>query len=192
MKYKVNEIFYSVQAEGRNAGRSAVFVRFAGCNLRCPFCDTDHEPYKEMTGQEIDSEIQRLAPDKRTLVIFTGGEPLMQLNDGEELAKGYPRAIESNGMLSLPSWWSANDWLTISPKTKLSMEQLARAKEIKVLYGLFSDHWLKAIESNVDSVLYIQPIENKGTFDVAPVIEFIQKNPAWKLSVQWHKLTGVR
>ena len=192
MKYKVNEIFLSVQAEGFNAGRSAVFVRFSGCNLQCSFCDTQHQSFVEMSGAEIDAEIKRLAPDLSTLVVFTGGEPLMQLNSKEELAKGYHRAIESNGTLPVPSWWGVNDWLTISPKTKLTMQQLAAADEVKILHGLFPQEYLKEIEGKVNARLFVQPIEHQGAFDVAPVIRFINKNPMWRLSVQWHKITGVR
>ena len=192
MKYKVNEIFYSVQAEGANAGRATIFVRFSGCNLQCPFCDTQHESYTEMTASEIDAEVKRLSNNKSTLVVFTGGEPLMQLNDKEELAKGYPRAIESNGMFPVPAWWTINDWLTISPKTKLTMEQLAPASEVKVLYGWFSYEYIKEIEGKVNARLFVQPIERNGKFDVEPVVQFIQQNPAWTLSLQWHKLTGVR
>ena len=193
MKYKVNEIFHSVQAEGHNAGRSAVFVRFSGCNLQCPFCDTNHEPFTEMTADEINAEIRRLSPDKKALVVFTGGEPLLQLRDSEELAAGYSRAIESNGILPLPEWWTDEDWLTISPKTSLTAEELFRANEIKMLYGLFSNAGLKEIEQKaVGCYLYVQPIERGGNFDIEPVVDFVKNNPAWKISVQWHKLTGVR
>lgn len=77
-KYKINEIFRSVQAEGANAGRSAVFVRFAGCNLKCKFCDTAHEPYVEMTKAEIEAKIDELSDsDSSVLVVFTGGEPTL-------------------------------------------------------------------------------------------------------------------
>lgn len=194
MKYKVNEIFLSVQAEGCNAGRSAVFVRFSGCNLQCPFCDTQHQSFVEMSGAEIDAEIKRLAPDRKTLVVFTGGEPLLQLCDKDELAKGYSRALESNGLLTLPCWWGERDWFTVSPKTILSKEQLSRANEIKVLYGMFDDIWLVELESafQKDKELYLQAIETNGRFEVEPVIKFINNHPAWKLSVQWHKITGVR
>lgn len=193
MKYRVNEIFHSVQAEGHNAGRSAVFVRFSGCNLQCPFCDTNHEPFTEMTADEINSEIRRLSPDKKALVVFTGGEPLLQLHDSEELAAGYSRAIESNGILPLPEWWTDEDWLTISPKTSLTSEELFRANEIKMLYGLFSDAGLKEIEQKaIGCYLYVQPIERGGDFDIEPVVDFVRNNPAWRISVQWHKLTGVR
>ena len=192
MKYKINEIFLSVQAEGHNAGRLSVFVRFSGCNLKCPFCDTNHEPYTEITAAEIDAEIMRLNPDKNALVVFTGGEPTWQLNDAQELAQGYQRAMESNGTGKLPSWWTENDWLTISPKTKLPAEAYSKAKEVKVLYGHFPNEYLQFLEEYLDCELYLQPIERGGKFDVRPVIEYMEQNTSWKLSVQWHKLTGVR
>ena len=192
MSYKVNEIFLSVQAEGRNTGRLAVFVRFSGCNLNCPFCDTNHEPYTEMTAAEIDAEITRLNHDKTALVIFTGGEPTLQLKDAEELATGYARAMESNGTGKLPAWWTENDWLTISPKTKLPAEAYSAAKEVKVLYGYFPNEYLQFLADSLDCELYLQPIERGGKFDVRPVIDYMEKNTAWKLSVQWHKLTGTR
>lgn len=192
MKYKVNEIFHSVQAEGENAGRAAVFVRFAGCNLKCPFCDTNHEPFIEMTGEEINAEITRLAPDRKTLVVFTGGEPLLQLSSEEVLADGYPRAVETNGIFSLPSWWGANDWCTVSPKCDLTSQQLSKANEVKLLHGL-TPNMVEACSALPSEVwLYVQPIERNGKFDVMDAINFIQKNPRWKLSVQWHKITGVR
>lgn len=101
--------------------------------------------------------------------------------------------MESNGLLTLPAWWTSNDWLTISPKTILEPEYLLRANEIKMLYGLFSDAALKEIEQESDGrFLYVQPIEKNGVFDIEPAIEFVKNNPAWTLSVQWHKLTGVR
>ena len=79
-KYKVNEIFRSVQTEGRNPGRSAVFVRFSGCNLDCPFCDTNHETFAEMTKEQIDDRIEKLSGgNENVLVVFTGGEPTLQL-----------------------------------------------------------------------------------------------------------------
>lgn len=192
MSYKVNEIFLSVQAEGRNTGRLAVFVRLSGCNLKCPFCDTEHEPFTEMTGEEINTEINRLAPDMETLVIFTGGEPTLQLKDTEELAAGHPRAMESNGTGKLPAWWTENDWLTISPKTKLALEDYRAAKEVKVLFGYFHPDYVQILAENLQCELYLQPIERGGKFDVRPIIEYMEKHPAWKLSVQWHKLTGTR
>lgn len=188
-KYKVNEIFRSVQAEGANSGRQAVFVRFSGCNLKCKFCDTAHETGKEMAGEEIESEIEKLSGgDKSILVVFTGGEPCMQLKEEEPLGKGRRTAVETNGTLPVPGWI---DWVTVSPKTKLAPEALKRANEIKVLCGTFGEESMKSMEG-LHCALYLQPMEKNGDMNVKECTEFLKSHPAWRLSVQWHKLIGVR
>ena len=193
--YKVNEIFYSVQAEGRNAGRPAVFVRFAGCNLQCPFCDTNHEPYREMTGEEIENEVVSLhnGSTHKPIVVFTGGEPTLQLSSDEELLPSYFRAMETNGIIPAPSWI---DWVTISPKTKLDYDHLIAADELKFLYGWFDDEYLvetadRMVGTNIR--LYIQPTADKDMhFNATPAIEFAKKHPQWTLSLQFHKLIDIR
>ena len=191
-KYEVNEIFYSVQAEGRNAGRAAAFVRFSGCNLDCPFCDTNHEESVEMTAAEIDRAVAELAP-AGAMVVFTGGEPTLQLSDGEELCRGYFRAIETNGIIPAPRWI---DWVTISPKTEIPDGNLFRANEIKMLYGWQNEARMKRVEATVAPravLLYAQPIaDEKGNFAVGEVVDFVKRNPAWRLSLQWHKLFNIR
>ena len=119
--YRVNEIFYSLQGEGRNAGRAAVFVRFAGCNLRCSFCDTEFDSFIEMTVNDILSEIASVSGDFpagcKPLVVLTGGEPTLQVDEAfvDQLhSQGYEVAMESNGTLPAPS---NLDWLTVSPKS---------------------------------------------------------------------------
>ena len=191
--YKVNEIFLSVQAEGANAGRSAVFVRFAGCNLSCPFCDTNHAPHVEMTGAEIGAEVDRLAHgDTRTLVVFTGGEPCMQLDNGERLAEGYTRAVETNGTLPIPRWL---DWITVSPKSMLdnSCSAYIRGNEVKFLCGLLPDWYMVKVAATHPLLKpYVQPLEEDGKMNVADAVEFVNAHPEFTLSVQWHKLLGVR
>ena len=141
---KINDIFYSLQGEGYNTGRAAVFVRFAGCNLRCPFCDTEFDTYREMTDDEIVAEISRyevrgtryensmeadssigsnLAPRTshlvpRPLVVLTGGEPTLQVDEAfvDLLHRhGFEVAMESNGTRPAPQ---NLDWLTVSPKIR--------------------------------------------------------------------------
>jgi organic radical activating enzyme len=111
--YRVNDIFYSLQGEGHNTGRAAVFIRFAGCNLRCPFCDTEFDTYREMS---IDDILQAIAPYPTRFVVLTGGEPTLQAD--EEFVdrlhlQGYEVAMESNGTRPAPK---NLDWLTVSPK----------------------------------------------------------------------------
>ena len=123
--FRVNEIFYSLQGEGRNTGRAAVFVRFAGCNLRCPFCDTEFDTYREMTAEEILAEVDECRKDvspcdaySKPLLVLTGGEPTLQVDEAfvELLHQhGYEVAMESNGILPAPK---NLDWLTVSPKER--------------------------------------------------------------------------
>lgn len=195
--YKVNEIFYSVQAEGMNTGRPAVFVRFAGCNLKCPFCDTNHEPYKEMTQAEIEAEVDMLDPTPagkpRAMVVFTGGEPTLQLIDGEDICQGRDRAMETNGILPPPVWM---EHITISPKTKLDYGKLERVSELKFLYGWFEDEYLEEVEAIVRPMeisCYIQPTADKDNhFDASGAIAFAKAHPYWRLSLQFHKLINIR
>ena len=125
--YRINNIFYSLQGEGRNTGRAAAFVRFAGCNLRCPFCDAEFDSYREMTADEILQEIARLSsfssplssftsPLSSRFIVLTGGEPTLQVDEHfVDLLhqEGYEVAMESNGTRPAPR---NLDWLTVSPK----------------------------------------------------------------------------
>ena len=111
--YRINEIFYSLQGEGANSGTPAVFVRFAGCNLHCPFCDTDFDTYTEMTAEEILDEIGQYPAD---FVVLTGGEPSLQVDDALVDAmhsRDLVIAVETNGTHPLPD---NIDWVTVSPK----------------------------------------------------------------------------
>ena len=111
--FRVNDIFYSLQGEGHNTGRAAVFIRFAGCNLRCSFCDTEFDSYREMTSEEI---IAAIASYPARFVVLTGGEPTLQVDEAfvDQLHHhGYEVAMESNGTRPAPR---NLDWLTVSPK----------------------------------------------------------------------------
>ena len=193
-KYKVNEIFYSLQAEGRNAGTPTVFVRFSKCNLTCPFCDTNHEPFVEMTKGEIEARVKELDPSGEAIVVITGGEPTLQLTEKEPMFENRYTAIETNGIIKAPRWVK---WVTISPKTKLSQAKLANASELKFLYGWFDDKYLvETIEPFATLYgikLYIQPTADKdGKFDVIQAAEFAKAHPVWRLSLQWHKLFNIQ
>ena len=119
---RVNNIFYSIQGEGYNTGRAALFVRFAGCNLQCPFCDTDFNSYYEWSDEFIVDELLAYCIDfdvqqgQSPMVVLTGGEPTLQVDkDFVNLLhkKGFYVAMESNGLLPAPQ---NIDWLTVSPK----------------------------------------------------------------------------
>ena len=193
-KYKVNEIFYSLQAEGRNSGTPAVFVRFSKCNLTCPFCDTNHEPFVEMTKDEIEARVKELDPSGEAIVVITGGEPTLQLTEKEPMFENRYTAMETNGIIKAPRWVK---WVTISPKTKLSQAKLANASELKFLYGWFDDKYLTEVIEPLATLygikLYIQPTADKdGKFDVIPAAEFAKAHPVWRLSLQWHKLFNIQ
>lgn len=206
--YKVNDIFYSLQGEGHNAGRAAVFVRFSGCNLSCSFCDTDFTDFKEMTAMEILEAIRGMAsplPEEEgleerskgtglgatALVVLTGGEPTLQVD--EELINliheaGFPTvAMESNGTKEPP----VNlDWLTVSPKCK---PKVTTCSELKVLFDgktAINDYGVKA------KYYYLQPLdtgnEEQNRMITAKCVEYIKRHPRWRLSLQIHKLIGFK
>lgn len=191
---KVRELFYSLQGEGAQAGTPAVFLRFAGCNLRCSFCDTDFDHGDYMTEEEILTEIAKYpAP----LVVVTGGEPSLQLTESlVDAIHGIGKrvAVETNGTHPLPS---NVDWITCSPKAAFvgptGCVMLQRASELKVVYdGLHevSDYGIEA------DYYYLQPcdvgdhIRNQEI--LRETIDYILRHPKWRLSLQTHKLIGVR
>ena len=197
MKYRINEIFYSLQGEGRNTGRAAVFVRFSGCNLRCPFCDTDFKEYTEMTADEI---LETIRPWKRCgFVVLTGGEPSLQADDALVEAlhhEGFYIAMETNGTHSVPE---GIDWVTVSPKSPLQLppkgERLARLDELKVVFD--GEHSpLTTHYSPLTTQKYLQPCdtgnEEQNRQIIQQCVEYIKEHPEWRLSLQTHKLIDIR
>ena len=181
---RINEIFESLQGEGFHTGTPAVFVRFSGCNLACPFCDTDHRPTAEMTDEQIAAAVAQFAPQ---LVVLTGGEPGLQVS--ERLvdllhAEGRKVAIETNGTCPLP----ANiDWVTVSPKEG-STPVLTAANEVKVVFQADIDveKWHTAIKADH---YFLQPCSCKNTSET---VAYIMAHPHWRLSLQTHKYLGIR
>jgi 7-carboxy-7-deazaguanine synthase len=191
--YRVNDIFYSLQGEGHNTGRAAVFVRFSGCNLHCPFCDTDFSHFETLTAPEIIRRMQALTPqgEDSPIVVLTGGEPTLQV-DSDLLdaihAAGFPFiAMESNGTKEPPA---GLDWLTVSPKENVSVRQCS---ELKVLFNGTDEPDDLGIQA---TYYYLQPLdagnetENRRMVDGS--IEYIKAHPRWRLSLQTHKLIGIK
>lgn len=179
----VNEIFYSLQGEGFHTGTPAVFVRLAGCNLRCPFCDTDHTGGRSMTIDEI---IGKISQYPATTVILTGGEPSLQdiaplidaLHD-----EGRRVHIETNGTRKLPA---TIDWVTCSPKEGAPVV-LDRCDELKVVY---TGQDVEALVATVPASYYfLQPCSGLNTCEV---VDYILEHPQWRLSLQTHKLIDIR
>lgn len=193
---RVNEIFYSLQGEGAHTGMAVVFLRLSGCNLKCDFCDTKHEVYKEYTEEEIIAEIAQY-PCK--WVVITGGEPTLQLTESlcrkiHDIDKKI--AIETNGTRNIPL---GVDWVTVSPKSIFcgyaAKVALKRADEIKVVID--GEHTAYDYTFGIKAKnYYIQPCDtgnearNKEIIDYC--INFVKENPIWKLSLQTQKILNVR
>ena len=196
--YRVNEIFYSLQGEGFWTGTPMVFLRFSGCNLQCPFCDTDHGGFRELSREEIVAEIRQVGGACRRVCI-TGGEPSLQLDTAlvETLHEAGLRIhVETNGTRVLPE---GVDWVTLSPKTDVKGLKgdgtvvLDKADEVKVVYeGGVEEKWA----AFPAAWHFLQPCdtgdEAKNQAILAETIDHIQRHPAWRLSLQTHKLLKIR
>ncbi len=197
MKYKIcrGGIFKSLQGEGHNVGTNAVFVRLAGCNMepRCVFCDEKFDDYIEMTEIEIKEEIEKLVPF--AMIVITGGEPTMyDLSDlVNELKKNkFYVALETNGTNSLPNNYKI-DWVTCSPKT--CDVKLTRANELKFIVNAEETTVNAFIEDVTKKIcadyIYLQPCSNEKDM-IETSFNMIEKHPKFKLSMQLHKIIGVK
>jgi len=211
MSYQVKEIFYTLQGEGANAGRPAVFCRFAGCNLWsgreadrqsavCKFCDTDFVGTNGTLGGKFDTAADLAAQvvqqwpagdTANRFVVLTGGEPLLQVDEAliEALhAQHFKIAVETNGSLAAPA---GIDWICVSPKAGAPWLQRS-GHELKVVWpqaGLNLDE----LEAADFTHRYLQPMDNVlRDSNTRMVIEECMQRPAWRLSLQTHKITGIR
>lgn len=210
MSYQVKEILYTLQGEGANAGRPAVFCRFAGCNLwsgreedrstaQCRFCDTDFVGVdgtlggKYVAADDLAGKIAAQWPvnAQSRFVVFTGGEPLLQLDEAlvdAVHARGFQVAIETNGTLEPPG---GVDWICVSPKAGTSWV-LKRGSELKLVWPQpgFDLSELGALPFDHH---YLQPMDgDQKMSNTSMCIEQCLASPTWKLSIQTHKLTGIR
>ncbi len=210
MAYSVKEIFYTLQGEGAQAGRPAVFCRFAGCNLwsgreedraqaTCRFCDTDFVGTDGINGAKfssaaalaemIDTQWPASHP-VRKYVVFTGGEPLLQL-DSELIdamhACGFEIAIETNGTLPVPA---GVDWVCVSPKQGAALV-LEGGDELKVVIPQPGQD-LHALERLGFRHFFLQPMDGPDKQrNTQLAIETCKANPQWRLSIQTHKLLQI-
>jgi 7-carboxy-7-deazaguanine synthase (Cx14CxxC type) len=208
--YSVKEIFYTLQGEGNHAGRPAVFCRFSGCNLWtgreedrasavCQFCDTDFVGTDGIGGgkfksaQDLTAAINALWPTSYTAskyVVFTGGEPLLQL-DADLIAAmhavGFEIAIETNGTLPVPE---GVDWICVSPKMGAELV-VRKGNEIKVVIPQIGQDM--ATYGNLDFEHYfVQAMDGPLRDDnLRRAIDFCKQHPQWKLSLQTHKLLQI-
>lgn len=185
------EIFYTLQGEGMHVGTPAVFVRLAGCNLNCRFCDTDFAVREFLTTEAILARVRAVGGDCPT-VVLTGGEPLAQARSVSLIAAlradGRRVHVESNGSIfrKLPS----DVWLTVSPKERLDPGMAARANEVKMIVdGRAPLEWLDAFPSETPA--FVQPASGTRG-NVALAIAAAQAHPGrLRLSLQTHKLIGI-
>jgi 7-carboxy-7-deazaguanine synthase len=208
--YAVKEIFYTLQGEGAHSGRAAVFCRFAGCNLwsgreadrltaACPFCDTDFVGTdgdgggKFVTAADLADAVAAKWPQTdsgKRFVVCTGGEPLLQLD--AVLIDALHRqnfwiAIETNGTIPVPE---GVDWVCVSPKSGTALA-VTRGNELKVVYPQETDPRSYA-QLNFEH-FFIQPKDGDHAQDsLRAAIRFCSENPRWRLSLQTHKLIGIR
>lgn len=167
-------------------GHVAIFIRLAGCNLHCAWCDTDHSAIREMTVDEINAEIDQLSTGGE-IIVFTGGEPTLQLNEDDPIAANRFRCIETNGTVPVPSWI---DWITISPKSDIDMRN-RRFNEIKIIYEPERENYLKAV-SELPGLKYIQPLERGGCIDYRGAVDYVLRNPEYRLSLQTQKVIDIQ
>ncbi len=216
--YTVKELFPTLQGEGAHSGRAAIFCRFAGCNLWsgreedrataiCQFCDTDFVGSDGDGGGKFEHAIDlanaieqawnsTLAGPQQRYVVFTGGEPLLQLDAPliEVLhQKGFEVAIETNGTIKVPK---GVDWVCVSPKAGSELIVL-QADEIKLVVPQSGHHALEALLARFEKMDYrhrfLQPMDGTDLpRNTELAVSLCQKRPLWRLSLQSHKLIGIR
>ena len=193
--YDLVEIFESLQGEGRNTGRPCVFVRFAGCNLSCPWCDTDVKTRFSATLGDIVAEIGQYAPKS---VILTGGEPTLADGMPELIAalkqRGYWIAVETNGTRDV-EWLQFADYVSCSPKAEFPHAlALERADEVRVVASSEDVvEFCREVKNRIAATdYYVSPCERDGSMDFATAKAVLSRLDGWSLSVQLHKLLGFR
>jgi 7-carboxy-7-deazaguanine synthase len=211
MAYAVKEIFYTLQGEGAQTGRAAVFCRFAGCNLWsgreedrataiCKFCDTDFADTngpgggKFASAEELTAAIEEKWPrgsaDNRRFVVCTGGEPLLQLDAKLIHAfhlRGFEIAVESNGTMAAPD---GIDWLCISPKAGARLVQKA-GDELKLVFPQPGAE-PELFEEMPFRHFFLQPMDGpERERNTALALRYCMDHPAWRLSLQTHKILGI-
>ena len=212
MSYTVKEVFYTLQGEGAQSGRAAVFCRFVGCNLWsgyekdrstaiCRFCDTDFigsdgpDGGKFETASALADRIEQawrsVSPAAKRFVVFTGGEPLLQLDRAliEAMhARGFEVAVETNGTVAAPD---GLDWICVSPKAGTKLIQTT-GDELKLVFPQ-AEAMPEGFQSLHFRHFFLQPMDGpdrKSNTDEA--IRYCLGNPIWRLSLQTHKFAGIR
>jgi 7-carboxy-7-deazaguanine synthase len=208
--YTVKEIFYTLQGEGANAGKAAVFCRFSGCNLWsgreedrsravCKFCDTDFVGVGPDGGKFPDASLVAAAisvawrgqTENEKFVVCTGGEPLLQIDDALVDAihrAGFRMAVETNGTRNAPE---GIDWICVSPKAGAPLVQTS-GSELKLVFPQ-PDAMPERFEPLQFDNFFLQPMDGPAVADNTRLaVEYCMAHPKWRLSLQAHKQLGIR
>jgi organic radical activating enzyme len=203
--YRINEIFFSLQGEGARAGTPNIFVRFSGCNMRCDLeagklspggfaCDTEFESGHPMTAAQIATAALKLAPRASLGVIFTGGEPALQLDrhliDVLRKAGFSPLCIETNGTIDVADL--GLDWISLSPKVAEHAVRVTSCSEIRYVRGY--GQGIPKPRARAER-RFISPAFSGDHVDQSTLrwcVDLVKANPEWALSVQQHKTWGIR
>lgn len=205
--YAIKEIYKTIQGEGAQSGRTAVFVRFSGCNLWtgrekhresavCQFCDTDFVGTDGLNGGSYSAKklLEKIeltwGEAENRLIVFTGGEPMLQLDKilVEKCKKlGFEIAIETNGTIAIEF---DIDWVCVSPKYGSELV-VKEGNELKVVFPQLGQNLDDFLGLSFDH-LFLQPMDgNDGQENTVKTIQYCLENPQWKLSIQQHKLIGM-
>jgi 7-carboxy-7-deazaguanine synthase len=207
--YKVKEIYYTLQGEGAQAGRAAIFCRFTGCNLWsgreedrekaiCQFCDTDFWGTDGLNGgrysaEDLAQKVANLWENKeqgKPYVVCTGGEPLLQLDDNliqAFHAQGFEVAIETNGTIPVPN---GIDWVCVSPKAN-SEVVVTKGNELKLVFPQLNAAPELFHNWHFD-YFFLQPMDNsQQAANIKSCIDYCLMHPQWRLSLQTHKLLNI-
>jgi organic radical activating enzyme len=210
VKYRMREIFSTIQGEGRNTGLPATFIRFAGCNLNCPWCDTRRQAKDFLALPEIMAKVRKF---RNRAVIVTGGEPTMVVGIGDVLKKlkdeGYWLALETNGLRAIPEI-EMFDYVSVSPKyfyrTKyIGADILKKADEVRIVAeSTGMEAFCKKMRETIQATdYYISPLDEHGKMHYRRAFNLMLRLneslsvktavwPPWSLSIQTHKVLGLK
>ena len=205
-KYPVVEIFESVQGEGYNTGKEVVFLRLGNCNLACPWCDTQYQAFDELDEEAI---VERVTAFRPKALILTGGEPLIQEGLEPLLVRfkdlGFWIGVETNGVQAPPQEWLRRiDYVAVSPKALYAElyddERMVRqADEVRIVVDGDVRAFCRDMRDRIEAAHYfLTPCERGGIFNVEEAVRLLgvlnrgRRDGKWLLSLQTHKLAGLR
>jgi len=206
LTYPVVEIFESVQGEGYNTGKEAVFLRFGGCNLACPWCDTQYQVFGTLDEETI---VARVAASRAKALVLTGGEPFIQEGLEPLLVRfkdlGYWIGVETNGLQAPPpAWLRRIDYVAVSPKALYAdlyddERMVRRADEVRIVVDGDTRAFCRDMRDRIEAAHYfLSPCERGGVFNVEETVRLLgvlnrgRRDGKWLLSLQTHKLSGLR